>query len=86
MADTELAKNLAKLTKAGKNDYAHPGQLTYVHWRNCINESRNIIRQYGLIPELRCKDELKKMFPPMSAIYDHFEARDTTDTNQAFWC
>ena len=83
MADAELANNLKKLTKVGKKDQVHSGQLTYVHWINCVNDSRSIIRQYGLMPEVKKRDELKKMFPPMSVIYDHFEARDTGLTKQA---
>ena len=83
MADAELANNLRKLTKVGKKDQAHSGQLTYVHWINCVNDSRSIIRQYGLMPEIKKSDDLKNMFPPMSIIYDHFEARDKATTKQA---
>ena len=56
-----MARNLAKLTKLSKGDCVHPGQLYYVHWRNTIDESRNIIRQYGIIPEIKSKDELKNI-------------------------
>ena len=78
MADAELANNSKKLTKANKKDYAHTGHLTYVLWTNCINESRYIIRKCGLIPDLKRKDDLESMFPPIAAIDDHFKAKDTT--------
>ena len=52
MADAELAADLKKLTST-KKDHVHPGQLTYVHWINCINDSRSLIKQYGLIPEIK---------------------------------
>ena len=83
MADTELTNDLRKLTKASKNDQAHPGQLVYVHWINCVNDSKSIIRQCGLMPGIKKSDDLKDMFPPMSVIYDYFEARDGGDTKQA---
>ena len=78
MSDAELANDLRKLTKP-KKDQAHPGQLTYVHWINCINDSRSIIRQYGLMPEIKNSDDLKDMFPPMSTIYDYLEATNGGD-------
>ena len=83
MADAELANNLKKLTKQGKKDHANPNQLYYTHWINCIQDSKTIIRKHGLIPDLRSESELKKMFPPLSAIARHFKARDTTVTKQA---
>ena len=52
MADAELAADLKKLTST-KKDHVHPGQLTYVHWINCVNDSRSIIKQYGLMPEIK---------------------------------
>ena len=82
MADAELANNLKKLTKANKKDYAHTGHLTYVLWTNCINESRYIIRKYGLTQDLKHKVDLEKMFLPISAIDDHFKAKDTTATKK----
>ena len=82
MADAELANNLKKLTKANKKDYAHTGHLTYVLWTNCINESRYIIRKCGLILDIKDKDDLVSMFPPIAAIDDHFKAKETTDTRK----
>ena len=82
MSDAELANNLRKLTKP-KKDQAHSGQLTYVHWINCINDSRSIIRQYGLMPEIKNSDDLKDMFPPMSIIYDYYlEATNGEDAKE----
>lgn len=52
MADAELAADLKKLTST-KKDHVHPGQLLYVHWINSVNESRSLIKQYGLIPEIK---------------------------------
>ena len=75
MADAELAANLKKLTKA-KQDQVHPGQLTYVHWINCVNDSRSIIKQYGLMPEIKKTDDLERMFPPMSHIYEYLETKN----------
>ena len=83
MADAELANDLRKLTKATKNDQAHPGQLVYVHWINCVNDSRSIIRQYGLMPDIKKSDDLKDMFPPMSIIYDYLGATNGGDAKQA---
>ena len=82
MADTELANNLKKLTKANKKDYAHTGHLTYIHWTNCINESRCIIRKCGLTLDLTRKGDLESMFLPIAAIDDHFKAKDTTTTRK----
>ena len=82
IADAELANNLKKLTKAGKKDHAHPGQLTYAHWVNCIFDSRIIIRRHGLILELSNDSNLKDMFPPLSAIVDHFKSKDKKKTKQ----
>ena len=73
MADAELANDLKKLTSA-KVDKAHPGQLIYVHWINCVNESRSIIKQYGLMPEIKDTEDLIKLFPPMTCIYDWIES------------
>ena len=73
MADAELANDLKKLTSA-KVDKVHPGQLIYVHWINCVNESRSIIKQYGLMPEIKNTDDLNMLFPPMSRIYDWIES------------
>ena len=75
MADAELAASLKKLTSTKKKDHVHPGQLTYVHWINSVNDSKNIIKQHGLIPEIKNDDDLKKMFPPMSHIYDYWETK-----------
>ena len=75
MADAELAADLKKLTST-KKDHVHPGQLLYVHWINSVNESRSLIKQYGLIPEIKKRDDLKKMFPPMSHIYDCSETKN----------
>ena len=41
-----------------------------------------IIRSHGLIPELSNDSNLKDMFPPLSAIVDHFKANDKTKTKQ----
>lgn len=82
IADTELANNL-KNDEIQKKDHAHPGQLTYAHWVNCILDSRAIVRRHGLIPELSNASNLKEMFPPLSAIADHFKAKDKTKTKQA---
>ena len=71
-----------KITKLGKKDHAHPGQLTYAHWVNCILDLRAIIRRYGLIPKLSNDRNLKEMFPRLSAIVDHFKAKDKNKTKQ----
>ena len=55
MADAELAADLKKLTSTKKKDHVHSGQLTYVHWINCVNDSKNIIKQHGLMPEIKKK-------------------------------
>ena len=83
MIDAETAKNLYKQTKLSK-DYVHAGQLNFVHWRNSIEESTNMIRHYGLIPEIKNGKRLKDMFPPVSAIYNRFEMSDDPDTKEAF--
>ncbi len=83
MANVELASNLKKLTKTAKKEYAHPSQQMYTDWINCINDSKPIIRRHGLIPELNNKSALKEMFPPLSTIADHFQAKDKTKTKQA---
>ena len=72
MADAELAHDLKNLTKV-KQDKVHPGQLVYVHWINCVNESRSMIKQYGLLPGIKCTEDLKMMFPPMYHIYNYLE-------------
>ena len=72
MADAELAHDLKNLTKV-KLDKVHPGQLVYVHWINCVNESRSMIKQYGLLPGIKSTEELKMMFPPMYHIYNYLE-------------
>ncbi len=56
----------------------------YTHWINCINDSKTINSRHGLIPELINKSALKEMFPPLSAIADHFKAKDKTKTKQAY--
>ena len=71
-----------KLTKSGKKYHSYPSQLTYAHWVNCILDSRAIIRRHDLIPELSNDSNLKEMFPPLSAIVDHFKAKDKTKTKQ----
>ena len=54
MADAELAADLKKLTST-KKDHVQPRQLLYVHWINSINDSKSLIKQYGLIPEIKKK-------------------------------
>ena len=78
MADAELANDLKKLTTA-KVDKAHPGQLLYVHWINCVNESRSIIKQYGLMPEIKDTEDLLQLLPPMACIYDWIESGKDKD-------
>ena len=83
IADAELANNLKKLTKFGKNDQAHAGQLSYLHWMNAIHDSVGIIRRHGLIPDISNDSNLKDIFPPLSTLVDHFKANDKTMTKQA---
>ena len=82
IADAELANNMKKITKVGKKDLAHSGQLAYVYWINCVLDSAAIIGRHGLIPELSNDVHLKELFPPVSVIVDHFKAKDKTQTKQ----
>ena len=85
IADAELANNLKKLSKSNfkKKDHTHPGQLAYVHWINAVRDSMLIIRRHGLIPEPSNGNNLKDMFPPLSAIVDQFKANNKTVTKQS---
>ena len=85
VADAELANNLKKLSKSNfkKKDHTHPGQLAYVHWINAVRDSMLIIRRHGLIPEQGNYKHLRHMFPPLSAIIDHFNSKDKTVKRQA---
>ena len=83
IAYAELANNLKKLTKFGKNDQAHAGQLSYLHWMNAIHDSVAIIRRHGLVPDISNDSNLKDIFPPLSTLVDHFKANDKTMTKQA---
>ena len=71
LADAEFAKNLAKATK-NKGDNAHPGQVEYTHWINCVGDSSAIIRKHGILPVLKKEDTLKLIIPGLAAINDHF--------------
>ena len=82
IADADLANNLKKITKVGKKDLAHSGQLAYVYWINSVLDSAVIIGRHGLIPEPSNDDHLKELFPPVSVIVDHFKAKDKTQTKQ----
>ena len=82
IANTELANNLKKITKACKKYLAHSGQLAYVYWINCVLDSATIIGRHGLIPEPSNDVHLKELFPPVSVIVDHFKAKDKTQTKQ----
>ena len=53
MADAELTADIKNQTSTKKEDHVHPGQLTYVHWINSVNDSKNIIKQHGLMPEIK---------------------------------
>ena len=83
IADAELANNLRKLTKSGKKDHAHHGQLAYAHWMNAIQDSVALIRRHGLIPDISDDSNLKDILPPLSTLVDHFRANDKTVTKQA---
>ena len=85
VADAELVINLKKLSKSNfkKKDHTHPGQLAYVHWINAVRDSMLIIRRHGLIPEQGNYKHLRYMFPPLSAIIDHFNSKDKTVKRQA---
>ena len=82
IADTELANYPKKVTKSGKKDHVHPGQLSCIYWMNCTLDSRAIIGRHGLIPKPSNDINLKELFPPLSVIVDHFKAKDKTQTKQ----
>ena len=71
LADAEFAKNLAKATK-NKGNNAHPGQVEYTHWINCVGDSSAIVRKHGILPVLKKEDTLKLIIPGLAAINDHF--------------
>ena len=82
MADAELANTLKKATKS-KEDKAHPGQVEYTHWINCIADSSAIMRWYGLTPIIKERETVEQMIPELTVFIDHFNAQDKTTTKAA---
>ena len=66
----------SKKTTKSKDDKAHPGQLEYTHWINCINDSSAIMRWYGLAPFVKGMETVKQMIPDLQTLVKHFIAQN----------
>ena len=83
VADSEFDNNLKKATKS-KEDKAHPGQLEYTHWINCIAESSAIMRRYGLAPILKKRTPEQQLIPDLRVLVQNFDAQNKTNTKEAY--
>ena len=85
IADGELANALKRLSKPRfkSKDWVNPGQLAYVYWINAVRDSMLILRRHSLLPQLSNLRQLRKLFPPLAAIIDHFNSKDKTSKKKA---